>query len=107
VDRKLLEMARVYGASQLTIFTRVAVPGALPSIFVGLRLAATTALLLLIASEMIGANSGLGFRIMNAQYNFEVSQMFAAISLLALLGLAANYTLIKMQRWICRWDRKK
>lgn len=56
VDPKLLEMARVYGASRLTVFRRVVLPGAVPSIFVGLRLSATTALLLLIASEMIGAN---------------------------------------------------
>lgn len=51
VDPKLLEMARVYGAARLTVFRRVVLPGAVPSIFVGLRLSATTALLLLIASE--------------------------------------------------------
>ena len=55
----------------------------MPSIFVGLRLSATTALLLLIASEMIGANKGVGFQVMNAQYNFQIPLMFAAIVLLA------------------------
>ena len=63
----------------------------MPSIFVGLRLSATTALLLLIASEMIGANKGVGFQVMNAQYNFQIPLMFAAILLLAGLGLIANY----------------
>ncbi|TIM60081.1 MAG: ABC transporter permease subunit, partial [Mesorhizobium sp.] len=43
VDPKLLEMARVYGATRLTAFRRVVLPGAVPSIFVGLRLSATTA----------------------------------------------------------------
>lgn len=104
VDPKLLEMARVYGASRLTVFRRVVIPSAVPAIFVGLRLSATTALLLLIASEMIGANQGIGFRVMNAQYNFQIPLMFAAIVTLALLGLAANYSLVFLQKRICRWN---
>ena len=104
VDAKLIEMARVYGASRLTVFRRVVLPGAVPSIFVGLRLSATTALLLLIASEMIGANKGVGFQVMNAQYNFQIPLMFAAIFLLAGLGLVANYALVALQRRLCRWS---
>ncbi|RWA62962.1 ABC transporter permease [Mesorhizobium sp. M1C.F.Ca.ET.193.01.1.1] len=104
VDPKLLEMARVYGARRLTIFRRVVLPGAVPSIFVGLRLGATTALLLLIASEMIGANKGIGFQVMNAQYNFQIPLMFAAIVILAALGLIANQALVSLQRRLCRWS---
>lgn len=104
VDPKLLEMARVYGASRLTVFRRVVLPGAVPSIFVGLRLSATTALLLLIASEMIGANKGIGFQVMNAQYNFQIPLMFAAIVILAGLGLIANQALVALQRRLCRWS---
>ncbi|MER8388159.1 ABC transporter permease [Mesorhizobium sp. M0166] len=104
VDPKLLEMARVYGARQLTVFHRVVLPGAVPSIFVGLRLSATTALLLLIASEMIGANKGIGFQVMNAQYNFQIPLMFAAIVILAGLGLIANQALVSLQRRLCRWS---
>ncbi|MER9057063.1 ABC transporter permease [Mesorhizobium sp. M0213] len=104
VDPKLLEMARVYGANQLTVFRRVVLPGAVPSIFVGLRLSATTALLLLIASEMIGANKGIGFQVMNAQYNFQIPLMFAAIVILAGLGLIANQALVSLQRRLCRWS---
>lgn len=103
VDGKLIEMARSYGASRLTVFRRVVLPASVPSIFVGLRLSATTALLLLIAAEMIGANKGLGFQVMNAQYNFQIPLMFAAILLLALLGLAANAILVTLQRRLCRW----
>jgi sulfonate transport system permease protein len=107
VDPKLIEMARVYNATRLTIFRRVVLPGAIPSIFVGLRLSATTALLLLIASEMIGANKGVGFQVMNAQYNFQVPLMFAAILILAVLGLFANYSLVFLQRRLCRWTDSK
>lgn len=103
VDAKLIEMARTYGASRLTVFRRVVLPASAPAIFVGLRLSATTALLLLIAAEMIGANKGIGFQVMNAQYNFQIPLMFAAIFLLALLGLAANAILILLQNRLCRW----
>jgi sulfonate transport system permease protein len=105
VDKKLIEMARTYGASRLTIFRRVVLPASVPAIFVGLRLSATTALLLLIAAEMIGANKGIGFQVMNAQYNFQIPLMFAAILLLALLGLAANAVLVLLQRKLCRWSQ--
>jgi sulfonate transport system permease protein len=105
VDGKLIEMARTYGAGPLTIFRRVVLPASVPAIFVGLRLSATTALLLLIAAEMIGANKGIGFQVMNAQYNFQIPLMFAAILLLALLGLAANAVLVVLQRKLCRWSQ--
>jgi sulfonate transport system permease protein len=79
-------------------------PASVPSIFVGLRLSATTALLLLIAAEMIGANKGIGFQVMNAQYNFQIPLMFAAIFILAVLGLVANWGLMVLQRRLCRWS---
>lgn len=104
VDGKLIEMARTFGASQLTVFRRIVLPASVPAIFVGLRLSATTALLLLIAAEMIGANKGLGFQVMNAQYNFQIPLMFGAIFLLAALGLMANYVLVTLQRRLCRWS---
>ena len=105
VDGKLVEMARTYGASRLAIFRRVVLPASVPAIFVGLRLSATTALLLLIAAEMIGANKGVGFQVMNAQYNFQIPLMFAAILLLALLGLLANAVLVLLQKKLCRWSQ--
>lgn len=106
VDTRLIEMARVFGASKQEIFRRVVLPAAAPSIFVGLRLSATISLLLLVAAEMIGAKQGLGFLIINAQYNFEIPLMFAAIVLLAIIGLAVNYTLLTLQSWCCRWDSR-
>ncbi len=53
---------------------------------------------------MIGANKGVGFQVMNAQYNFQIPLMFAAIVLLAALGLLANYALVSLQRRLCRWS---
>lgn len=104
VDRRLIEMARVFGASRAAVFRRVVLPAATPAIFVGLRLSGTISLLLLVAAEMIGAKQGLGFLIINAQYNFEIPLMFASIVLLAVIGLGVNYTLLLLQGWCCRWE---
>jgi len=54
-----------------------------------------------------GANSGIGFQVMNAQYNFQIPLMFAAILLLALLGLSANFILETLQARLCRWSKVK
>jgi sulfonate transport system permease protein len=107
VDARLIEMARVFGASKAEVFRRVVLPSATPAIFVGLRLSATTSLLLLVAAEMIGATRGLGFLIINSQYNFEIPLMFAAIILLAVIGLTVNYTLLVLQRRLCRWENPR
>ena len=104
VDRRLIEMARVFGATKGHVFRGVVLPAATPAIFVGLRLSATIALLLLVAAEMIGAKKGLGFLIINAQYNFQIPLMFASIVLLAIIGLAINYVLLALQNRLCRWD---
>jgi NitT/TauT family transport system permease protein len=104
VDTRLIEMARVFGASRREVFKRVVLPAATPAIFVGLRLSATTSLLLLVAAEMIGARKGLGFLIINSQYNFQIPLMFASIVLLAIIGLSVNYALVVAQQWLCRWE---
>lgn len=107
VDARLIEMARVFGASKVEVFRRVVLPSATPAIFVGLRLSATTSLLLLVAAEMIGAKRGLGFLIINSQYNFEIPLMFAAIVLLAVIGLTVNYALLVLQQRLCRWENPR
>jgi sulfonate transport system permease protein len=107
VDRRLIEMARIFGASRTDVFRRVVLPAAMPAIFVGLRLSATISLLLLVAAEMIGAKQGLGFLIINSQYNFEIPMMFAAIVLLASIGLAVNYMLLFIQGRLCRWENPR
>jgi len=104
VDPRLIEMARIFGASRVEVFRRVILPAATPAIFVGLRVSATISLLLLVAAEMIGAKKGLGFLIINSQYNFEIPMMFAAIVLLAGIGLAINYALLFVQGRLCRWE---
>lgn len=103
VDKRLVEMAHLFGANSLQVFSRVLLPASVPAIFVGLRLSATTSLLMLVAAEMIGAHQGLGFRLINAQYNFQIPLMFGVIFLLAILGLMVNTALVKIEKSLCQW----
>ena len=67
VDAGLIEMARVYGLGNFALFWRVILPGALPSILVGLRYALGIMWLTLIVAETISATSGIGYMTMNAR----------------------------------------
>ncbi|MCW2781457.1 MAG: transporter permease [Marmoricola sp.] len=103
VDQQLLRTARVLGLSPVATFRKVVFPAALPTIFTGIRIAGAAAVLVLLAAEMIGATSGLGFLINYSQNNFLIPQMYAAILTTSLLGLAINYGLVALERRLSRW----
>jgi NitT/TauT family transport system permease protein len=103
VDTQLLRSARVLGLSPVTTFRKVVFPAAVPTIFTGVRIAGASAVLVLIAAEMIGATAGLGYLINYSQYNFLIPQMYAAILTTSLIGLAINYTLVAIERRLSRW----
>jgi NitT/TauT family transport system permease protein len=105
VDRLLIDSALSMGASQRFIFFKVVLPAALPSIFTGVRLAGAYCITALVAAEMIGAHSGLGFLTLNSQETFQIPTMYAGILLLAVLGLLLNYLLALLERRLLRWRR--
>jgi len=105
-DPLLIKAGRSLGCSQLQLFTKVVLPSAVPTIATGLRLGGSYALLVLVAAEMIGANSGLGFLIVSNQYNFRIPEMYAAIAILAVLGLIVNYVLIAFERRMTLWQER-
>ncbi|GJG96935.1 ABC transporter permease [Cupriavidus pauculus] len=105
VDRLLIDSARSMGANRLFVFRKVVLPAASPSIFTGVRLAGTYCITALVAAEMIGAHSGLGFLTLNSQEVFQIPTMYAGILLLALLGLALNYALAIVERRLTRWRK--
>ncbi|AHV99471.1 ABC transporter permease [Paenibacillus sabinae] len=102
-DLSLIKAARSMGISKLSLFTKVVLPGALPSIFTGIRLSATTSVLVLIAAEMLGANTGLGYQLYFFQANVKPPETFAIVIVLALLGLAVNYSLAALEKRTFRY----
>lgn len=103
VDDQLLRTARVLELSQIDTFRKVIFPAALPTIFTGIRLAAASAILVLIAAEMIGATAGLGYLITYSQMNFLIPQMYAGIITTSALGLAVSYGLIAIEKHFSIW----
>ncbi|KGA31758.1 aliphatic sulfonate ABC transporter permease SsuC [Pectobacterium odoriferum] len=104
IDRGLLEMARSYGLSGISLFSQVVLPGALPSIMVGIRFALGFMWLTLIVAETISANSGIGYLAMNAREFLQTDVVVVAIILYALLGKLADISAQGLERIWLRWN---
>jgi NitT/TauT family transport system permease protein len=105
VDTLLINSALSMGANRRFLFLKIVLPSASPSIFTGIRLAGAYCITALVAAEMIGAHSGLGFLTLNSQEVFQVPTMYAGILLLALVGLFLNVLLALLERYFMRWQR--
>jgi sulfonate transport system permease protein len=103
VDPQLVEMGRTYGMSPTTLFWRVILPGALPSIFVGLRYALGIMWLTLIVAETISASSGIGYMAMQAREFLLVDVVVLSILIYALLGKLADSTARLLERLCLSW----
>jgi len=104
VDKGLIEMGKSYGLGPIGIFTQVILPGALPSILVGVRFALGFTWLTLIVSETIAASSGIGYMAMNAREFFQTDVVVVAILLYALLGKVADLAARWLEQRLLRWN---
>lgn len=104
VDPQLIEMAKSYGMPGADLFRRVILPGALPSIFVGLRYALGVMWLTLIVAETIAAQSGVGYMAMQAREFFAVDVVVLSIVIYALLGKLADVIARALERRCLAWN---
>jgi ABC-type nitrate/sulfonate/bicarbonate transport system permease component len=93
VRPELLDVARMLGMSRLTTIRKIILPAAVPSIFVGLRLALSLSLVLAVVAEMIGNPAGLGNALVRAQQALQPEQMFAYVLTIGVVGIALNAAL--------------
>jgi sulfonate transport system permease protein len=103
VDPQLIEMGRIYGMGERELFRRVIFPGALPSIFVGLRFALGIMWLTLIVAETIAASSGLGYMAMQAREFMQIDVVVLSILIYALLGKLADSASRALERLTLSW----
>jgi sulfonate transport system permease protein len=103
VDPQLIEMAKSYGMSRLDLFRRVILPGAAPSIFVGLRYALGIMWLTLIVAETIAAQSGIGYMAMQAREFMLIDVVVLSILIYALLGKLADLITRALERTCLAW----
>lgn len=103
IDPGLLEMGRVYGLRHRELITHIVLPGALPSILVGIRFSLGIAWITLIVGETIAANSGIGYMAMNAREFMQTDVIVFSILLYALLGKLsdsiARFFELRFLRW--------
>ncbi|MDR1533463.1 MAG: ABC transporter permease [Clostridiales bacterium] len=106
VDAQLVKAATAMGMPKWQLFLKIVVPGALPSIFVGVRISATTSIMILTGAEMIGATEGLGWSVRHFQTYMMYSEMYAYIIVMTLLGIMINYSLAALERHVFRYREK-
>jgi NitT/TauT family transport system permease protein len=105
VDGIYLRAARNLGASGSTLFLRVILPAAVPYILAGVRIGIGTAFIVVIVSEMIAVNNGLGFRILEAREYFWSDKIMAGMITIGMLGLAIDVAMNRLNNHLLRWHR--
>jgi len=102
--RILVWSARNMGATQAQIFRRVVLPGALPLIFAGMRVALALSFIVMFATEMINARSGLGHLIREAENGLRFDLMYVALLAIAILGYAGDRLLRYLREKLLPWE---
>ncbi|MEO8243598.1 MAG: ABC transporter permease [bacterium] len=103
VDRGLIRMAQSFDLSSYRIVISVLLPGALPALLTGLRMAGAIAIVLLVSSEMIGARYGIGALALTSGGLMRTDRLFVALVLLALLGIGFSLTVSLAERILLNW----
>jgi len=103
IDANLFRASRSLGANEFEIFNGVVLPGSLPHIFTGVRLAWGVSLIVIIAAEMVGATQGIGYMVLEAQQTFRTERVFAGIFVIGLIGFITDLGFRRLRRWLIPW----
>lgn len=103
LDHIYWDVAKNLGASSRDYYTTVAIPGALPMIFTGLKLSMGMAILLIVAAETDGANHGIGFLIWRSYDIYNIKAMYVAFVMIALVGYVATLLLNELEHYLVKW----
>ncbi|BBB93329.1 MAG TPA: ABC transporter permease [Methylomusa anaerophila] len=105
IDKIYLEVAKNFGASRKDFYLTVALPGALPMIFAGLKLGMGMALILIVAAELSAAKAGVGWMIWRAYDMFDIERMFVALITLSVLGYIFSLILDWLEQAVLPWKQ--
>lgn len=106
IDVSYIRVARSLGASNSEILHRVILPGCLPQVFTGIRIAWGISLIVIIAAEMIGGSSGIGYLILDAQQTFRVERVFGGIIAIGVLGYVTDQGFRLLRSTLLPWYRE-
>lgn len=105
VDSILIDVSRTFRFNRFERIWKVMLPSASPQIFAGMRTSLSLALILMVVSEMVASTNGIGYSILQAQRVFAVTDMWAGIVLLGILGYLINALLVVIEYWTLAWHR--
>jgi sulfonate transport system permease protein len=105
VDSKFFELGQVLGLKRGEMIRDIILPGALPTILIGLRQSLGTAWLALVVAEQINANAGLGFIINQGEQFLQQNIIFVALIVYLILGLLTDYIVRLIERRALSWRR--
>jgi sulfonate transport system permease protein len=103
VDRKLVEVGDMYGLRGWPLVTRIFLPAALPSVFIGLRTGLSLAWMFLVAAELMAATKGMGYLLTDGRETGRADLVLVAIVVLALLGKASDSLLRWLENRLLQW----
>ena len=107
IDRVYFNVGKNFGASPRNVFFTIALPGALPLIFAGMRLAWGNALLLIVVAEQLGSRNGLGAFIWNSWQIFSVEAMYVGVVTISIIGYVSFLIFDELERWLIPWEDKQ
>ncbi|AMN39412.1 ABC transporter permease [Rhodoplanes sp. Z2-YC6860] len=105
VDPKLLEVGRAFRCSERQLWSNIVLPGALPFIVTGIRLAVGRGMIGMVLADLYTAISGIGYLIVRTASTFQVDRMFVPIVTLGLLGVTLTALLRLAEQWVAPWTR--
>ena len=103
VDAKLLEVGRAFRCSERQLWANIVLPGALPFIVTGIRLALGRGMIGMVLADLYTAISGIGYLIVRTASTFQVDKMFVPIVTLGLLGVTLTALLRLAERYVAPW----
>lgn len=104
VDRVQIDTARTFGLTTAQMVWEVIIPAASPYILTGMRVSSAISLILVVISEMVASNSGIGYYILDMQRSFHISEMYAGVMTLAVLGYLMNWLFLKLENGVIGWN---
>jgi len=106
IDKIYIDVGRNFKASRLNTYWKIAVPGALPTIFAGMRLGWGTALLLLVTAEMVSSDGGIGYLIWKAWQTLSVEDMYVGLVVIAVIGIVSFWLIDVLESWLLPWKKR-
>ncbi|HVG50173.1 MAG TPA: ABC transporter permease [Xanthobacteraceae bacterium] len=106
VEPELLDLVRTLKGSRWQIFTKIQLPGALPYIFSGMKVAAILAVAGAIVGEFLGSDRGLGYLMLQVQVTLDTAAMFMAVILITLIGGALYLLVLLLERLLVAQDAR-